>query len=72
MKKLLFTLLFVALCLAVPSLTAEAASVEDLSYTVKNGQVTITDCDYYATGDLVIPSLIDGYPVTAIGDDCLP
>ena len=33
-----------------------------------NGEITITDCDTSASGDLVIPSEIEGYPVTVIGN----
>ena len=40
-----------------------------LEYTINNGEVTITDCDESITGDLVIPSEIEGYPVTRIGLD---
>ncbi|MBQ7817771.1 MAG: leucine-rich repeat protein, partial [Oscillospiraceae bacterium] len=40
-----------------------------LSYEVTDGEVTITDCDEYYTGELVIPDTLDGYPVTAIGDN---
>ncbi len=38
------------------------------TYTVSDGKVTITDCYGGARGELVIPSTIDGYPVTCIGD----
>ena len=48
---------------------ASAATYGDLTYKVSGGKVTITDCNSSATGDLVIPSTIDGYPVTSIGDD---
>ncbi|MBQ6830670.1 MAG: leucine-rich repeat domain-containing protein, partial [Clostridia bacterium] len=39
-----------------------------LTYTVTNGEVTITDCNTKASGPLTIPSVIDTYPVTAIAD----
>ncbi len=45
-----------------------AASVDDLTYGVVNGSITITGCHPAAAGELVIPPLIDGLPVTAIGD----
>ncbi len=39
-----------------------------LTYRIDNNkEVTITDCDKEATGELVIPETIDGYPVTSIG-----
>ncbi|MDB4761249.1 leucine-rich repeat domain-containing protein [Akkermansiaceae bacterium] len=46
-------------------LPLHAASLDDLIYT--NEKVTITDCDTAATGELVIPATIGGYPVTSIG-----
>ncbi len=38
-----------------------------LSYEIVNGEVVITDCSVYVTS-MVIPSTIEGYPVTAIGN----
>ncbi|MEN8865530.1 MAG: hypothetical protein ABF381_08105, partial [Akkermansiaceae bacterium] len=32
-----------------------------------DGEITITDCDTTATGELVIPDTIDGFPITSIG-----
>ena len=48
-------------------LPLHAASLDDLTYTTTDGEVTITDCDEAATGELVIPATIDGNPVTTIG-----
>ncbi|MGY8659103.1 MAG: ubiquitin-like protein [Verrucomicrobiales bacterium] len=39
-----------------------------LTYTTTNGEVTITDCNTTATGELVIPNTIEGNPVTSIGN----
>lgn len=39
-----------------------------LTYTLTNGEVTITNCDISAIGKIVIPDSIGGYPVTSIGD----
>ena len=50
-------------------LPLQAASLDDLTYTTTNGEVTITDCDTAATGELVIPNTIDGHPVTSIGEE---
>ena len=36
------------------------------SYTTKGGTVTIKGCENSATGDLIIPEIIDGKPVTSI------
>ena len=38
-----------------------------MTYTTTAGEVTITDCDEAATGELVIPNTIEGNPVTSIG-----
>ncbi|MDB4441644.1 leucine-rich repeat domain-containing protein [Akkermansiaceae bacterium] len=39
-----------------------------LKWTTTNGEVTITDCNEAATGELVIPNTIGGNPVTSIGE----
>ncbi len=39
----------------------------NLTYSVSNGKITITDCSTSVTY-VTIPSEIDGYPVTSIGD----
>jgi hypothetical protein len=49
-------------------LPLNAASLDDLLWTTTDGEVTITDCDTAATGELVIPNTIGGNPVTSIGD----
>ena len=46
---------------------ANAATYGDLTYEVTNGEVTITGCNQSVTGNLVIPSTINGYSVTTIG-----
>ncbi len=38
-----------------------------LTWITTGGEVTITDCDTRATGELVIPDTIEGNPVTSIG-----
>ncbi|MDB4401238.1 leucine-rich repeat domain-containing protein, partial [Akkermansiaceae bacterium] len=50
-------------------LPLHAASLDDLTWTTTGGEVTITDCDEAATGELVIPATIGGNPVTSIGID---
>ena len=67
----IFSLVFLctvlaALCVLLRP-TAEAATSGDFTYTVSNGEATITGYTGYA-GDVDIPSTLDGYPVTAIGD----
>lgn len=41
----------------------------DLTYTIDNHEVTIVDCDTSVISDITVPSKIQGYPVTKIGDD---
>ncbi|MDB4708170.1 leucine-rich repeat domain-containing protein, partial [Akkermansiaceae bacterium] len=48
-------------------LPLHAASLDDLTWTTTAGEVTITDCNEAATGELVIPDTIEGNPVTSIG-----
>ena len=51
------------------SLPLYAADLSDLTYRITGGQVSITECDTRATGELVIPDTIEGNPVTSIGDN---
>ncbi len=52
--------------LALPS---SASYTEGLyTYTVTNGEATITDVDTSISGDIIIPSTLGGYPVTSIGN----
>ena len=37
------------------------------TYTVENGEATITDCDISISGEVVLPDTLGGYPVTSIG-----
>ena len=41
---------------------------EGLIYEINNGEVTITGYDYRLPNELIIPPMIEGCPVTAIGD----
>ncbi len=63
MKTIQALLAFFA-CTALP---LHRTGLDDLTYTTTNGEVTITDCDTAATGELVIPDTIEGNPVTGIG-----
>lgn len=38
------------------------------TYTISNGEATITHCDTSISGGVTIPSTLGGYPVTSIGD----
>ncbi|MBE6926325.1 MAG: hypothetical protein E7461_05710 [Ruminococcaceae bacterium] len=45
-----------------------AAETHDIyTYTVENGQATLTKCDASASGHIAIPATLGGYPVTTIG-----
>ena len=50
------------------ALGVNAASLDDLGYTTTGGKVIITNCDEAATGELMIPQIIEGNPVTSIGE----
>ena len=56
------------LFLIVCSLQVNGGELGPLTYEIADGQVTITDCDSYEEGELIIPSIIEGLPVTSIGD----
>ncbi len=64
-----FISFFIAAVMMISVLpTAFAADniIDLLEYTIENGEVTITKCDRSVSGNVVIPSKIDGYPVTEI------
>ncbi len=46
---------------------ATAPDISMLTYTIADGEVTITDCDAAYAGEMVIPATIEGLPVTRIG-----
>ncbi len=68
MKKLLVMLLVmgILLSIAVP-FSASAETEGDFTYSVENGEATITNYTSNAT-ELTIPGTLGGYPVTAIGE----
>ena len=41
--------------------------LDKLTYEIENGKVTITGCDTSLSGNIVLPSKIEGKPVTSIG-----
>ena len=41
--------------------------IDKLAYEIEDGEVTITSCDISLSGDIVLPSKIEGKPVTSIG-----
>ena len=73
MKKFLASLLVLVIAIAlVPqglfTIDVHAATSGDFTYTVSNGEATITDFPDDYSGALIIPSTLDGYPVTSIGN----
>ena len=48
---------------------AEAATSESYTYSVSNGEATITEFDISISGNITIPSTLGGYPVTSIGNN---
>ena len=52
------------------SASAEDGELTDgyYTYTVENGEATITGCDTSINGEVVIPDTLGGYPVTRIND----
>ena len=61
------TLCLCLLCSLLPPVVIHATTHGDLTYSISDGKVTITDCYESASGELVIPNTIEGYPVTGIG-----
>ena len=74
MKKLLSVLLVCLLVMAVlPAMADNDRTSGPYTYEIKgNGTITITDFDWSQNeGDIFIPNMIDGYTVTAIGDEAI-
>lgn len=68
-KRLLAAVLFFCLLLnCIPPVQTNAAISGYYTYTVSNGEATITDCSTSISGNITIPSTLGGYPVTAIGN----
>lgn len=44
-----------------------SATIDDLTWDSSGDTVVITGCDNAAMGELVIPDMIDGKPVTVVG-----
>ncbi len=74
MKKLFSVLLILILVLTVApmgaftiNVSAEEYTEDYYTYTVTNGEATITDVDTSISGDITIPSSLGGYSVINIG-----
>ena len=69
-KFLSVTIILSMLLLTLIPLSTSAAVVqytyEDLTYTISNREITITNCNAYAS-EIEIPTTINSYPVTTIG-----
>lgn len=48
------------------NISSSAASADDLTYEIIDGEVIITGCNRGSIDELVIPDTINGYPVTTI------
>lgn len=73
MKKVFLAVLTIAVvaCLFVLcGVTSYAETITGtygaLSYSITDGEVTITACDKNATGEIIIPDTIEGYPVVVV------
>lgn len=75
--KIFFALLLAVLTvvtnftLGLTALNASAAKLTSgiFTYEIVDEEVRITYCDADASGEIVVPSHIDGYPVTTIGEN---
>lgn len=67
-KKILSAILVVLTAVIVVPMTANAETEGDYSYTIENGEATVTEVDTSVEGTVIIPDELGGYPVTAIGD----
>lgn len=75
-KKLLLSLIVIVLgVIAFGAVSVSAETSGYYTYTVTNGEATITRCDSSISGNITIPSTLGGYPVTSIGyeafEDCI-
>ncbi len=73
MEKFLSTILAVLLVASIMlmgafNITANAQISDYYTYTIENGEATITGIDKSISGNITIPSTLGGYPVTKIDD----
>ncbi len=72
MKKtaaIVISLILMLSAVFVPTTTVLAEeNTAKITYTVKNGKATVSDCDQSIEGGVVIPSTYNGSPITAIAD----
>ena len=65
-RNLSLFLIFCILSLMLSAVGVSAETYGDLTYSVSNGEITITDCSTSET-TIEVPSTINGLPVTSIG-----
>ena len=65
----IFTLAVITVCLCLLPTKAQAASESDLTFKLNTDgeSYSVSDCNFLASGKLVIPATYNGKPVTAIG-----
>ncbi len=69
MKRALFCIVLLLICLSVLPMETRAADAENLVFVANsNASYCLVRCDVSATGELEIPATHNGYPVTQIGD----
>jgi len=66
-KILLSLILIIIAIVTLCGINALAATEGIYTYSVSDGQATITDCSSLASGEIIIPATLGGYPVTSIG-----
>lgn len=74
MKKLLSIVVSIILLISICptglfSFSASAETSGDYTYTVSDGNATITGVDASISGNVTIPATLDGYLVTTIGSE---
>ena len=69
LKKLLYFLPIIILLSIFSAISVSAADYTEgyYTYSVSNGEATITDVNTSISGNITIPSTLGGYPVTGIG-----
>ena len=72
MKKFLSALIIITIVFSFSSVayaTDTTGTYGNLKYEIVDGEAVITDCDASAAGTVEVPTVIDGYTVTKIGDE---
>lgn len=67
-RKILAFGIILCMLFALATMPASAETEGYYTYTVSNGEATITGADSSISSDITIPDTLGGYPVTSIGD----